>query len=83
MSDPALRENKTNKGSASWLVLYLLLVLAVLAVGLLVRTMGTSPVSFAATFDTDTIIYDRFGTELGRLHPEDNMIPVTSRPPIP
>lgn len=77
MSDPALRENKPNKASASWLVLYLVLVLAVLAVGLLVRTMGTSPVSFAATFDTDTIIYDRFGTELGRLHPEDNMIPVT------
>ena len=77
MSDPALLENKPNKAPTLWLVLYLLLVFAVLGVGISVRTMGASPRSFAATFDKDTIIYDRFGTQLAELHPENNMTPVT------
>lgn len=77
MSDPALLENKLNKAPPSWLILYLLLVLAVLGVGISVRTMGASPRSFAATFDRDTAIYDRFGTQLAELHPENNMVPVT------
>lgn len=77
MSDPALRENKQNKAPTLWLVLYLLLALTVLGVGALVRTMGASPRAFAATFDTDTVIHDRFGTQLAHLHPENNMVPVT------
>ena len=77
MSDPALLENKLNKAPTLWLVFYVLLVLAVLGAGISVRTMGTSPRSFAATFDRDTVIYDRFGTQLAALHPENNMVPVT------
>lgn len=77
MSDPALLENKPNKAPTLWLVLYLLLVLAVLGVGISVRTMGAAPLSLAATFDKDTVIYDRFGTQLAELHPEINMFPVT------
>ena len=77
MSDPALLENKQNKAATLWLVLYLLLVLAVLGVGISVRTMGAAQRSFAATFDNDTIIYDRFGTQLAEFHPKNNMVPVT------
>ena len=77
MSDPALLENKQNKAATLWLVLYLLLVLAVLGVGISVRTMGAAQRSFAATFDKDTIIYDRFGNQLAEFHPKNNMVPVT------
>ena len=77
MSDPAIRKRIPTKTQTMWLVTYLMLVIAVLASGIVIRTMRTTPDAFAPSLDVDTLVYDRFGTEVARFHPEDNLVPVT------
>ncbi len=77
MSDPSLGKQGESSKPAWPAALYLAAAVLVLGCGVLVRTIGESTVISNLRSDTDTLVYDRHGVELGRFHSEINMVPVT------
>ncbi|MEC7828461.1 MAG: transglycosylase domain-containing protein [Actinomycetota bacterium] len=76
MSDPSVEEQGLSPRSAWPVSLYVVTVVLTLSCGILIRTIGGSTTISDLRPDSDTVIFDRHGVELGRFHPESNMEPV-------
>ena len=76
MSDPSVEEQTLSPRSAWPVSLYVVTVVLILSCGILIRTIGGSTTISDPSSDSDTVIYDRHGAELGRFHSELNMEPV-------
>ena len=77
MTDPVVPDIEKPNNPIWPAALYVVLVGVIFGFGILMRTLGAEPVQRYVKPDSDTLVFDRFGVEMGRFHLEPNRIPVT------
>ena len=77
MTDPVVPDIEKPNNPVWPAALYVVLVGVIFGFGILMQTLGAEPVQRYMKPDSDTLVFDRFGVEMGRFHLEPNRIPVT------